>query len=100
VAIDFAGDMPVFFNAAEFGEAITYDDGAPFVAIWNRPGDLVSFGRGEVATDRHSFIIQAVDLPAPLRRGVIRVVRTGEAFTICEDPLASSDGRSWTVHAS
>jgi len=103
--IESADDLASFFDPEEFGEAVTYSargvaEALPIVAIWVRPGGTAPFGRGDVALDKHRFVIRAAEVPQPSLGATITITRTAEVLTVCEDPLATADGALWTVPAA
>ena len=100
MAIDFAADLRGCFSADEFGTWVLYEDGRKLVAIWTKPWQFLGFQRGETASDRHEFLVQASDLPNPARGKHLIIKATAERFRICEDPMPSTDGAMWTLRAT
>jgi hypothetical protein len=103
--IESADDLAAFFDPEEFGTAVTYlprgaDQAVPILAIWILPGGTAPFGRGDVALDKHRFVIRAAEVAKPSLGATLTVTRTGEVLTVCEDPLATADGALWTVPAA
>lgn len=97
--MDFAGDLAVFFNPEEHGEAVHYEGVGEIAVIWDRPGEFAKFGSAQFTGYTNVFRIPRAQVAQPTAGGTIAVIRTGERFEIVGVPQLNRDGTIWACGA-
>ncbi len=94
--LDLAADMHVFFAPDEFGEAVEVEGVVGAIGgIWDRPTGEIDFPSGRAVVDTNMLMLPVALVPEPAGRG-IKILRTGEQFTIGGEPRLNRDGDIWS----